>query len=304
MAHPYLGKRKRDDRQGARSKKNKIVKQQHYSSSGSEGSPSPNTVDEIALTISGVSSRSEPNADTLITSNPSSDLRKYRDRIVHADRSSTTSSNSNSDSDPDTHNHLRSGTNNTKISKRNDPSAFANSISAILSSRLTSTKRADPVLARSTIAAQANSEIAAARLEAQAKGKLREGRIANLEKGRVKDVLLGSDALNDRCISNKHSMIDINMNEAVSNAGHTLQERQELEKRLRKTAQRGVVKLFNAVREAQLRAEEAGKERGGRSRKEIRAGQMSREGFLEMVGGRSDMTAGTAEIREKTIDEG
>lgn len=63
----------------------------------------------------------------------------------------------------------------------------------------------------------------------------------------------------------------------------------EEEKRLRKTAQRGVVKLFNAVRQAQVRAEEARKEskvvRGSRGRKEERMGEMSKKGFLEMVAG-------------------
>ncbi len=61
----------------------------------------------------------------------------------------------------------------------------------------------------------------------------------------------------------------------------------EEENRLRKTAQRGVVKLFNAVRQAQVRGEEARKEAksGSRGRKEERVGEMSKKGFLEMVAG-------------------
>jgi len=61
----------------------------------------------------------------------------------------------------------------------------------------------------------------------------------------------------------------------------------EEEKMLRKVAQRGVVKLFNAVRQAQVRGEEAAKEAKGvgRGRKEDRVGEMSKKGFLEMVAG-------------------
>lgn len=62
----------------------------------------------------------------------------------------------------------------------------------------------------------------------------------------------------------------------------------EEEKRLRKTAQRGVVKLFNAVRQAQVRGEEARREAKGlvgRGRREEKVGEMSRKGFLELVAG-------------------
>ena len=60
----------------------------------------------------------------------------------------------------------------------------------------------------------------------------------------------------------------------------------EEEKRLRKTAQRGVVKLFNAVRQAQVRGEEAAKTaKGTRGRREEKIGEMSKKGFLELVAG-------------------
>lgn len=64
-------------------------------------------------------------------------------------------------------------------------------------------------------------------------------------------------------------------------------ELQEQEKGLRKTAQRGVVKLFNAVRQAQVRGEEAARSAkgGGRGRREEKVNEMSREGFLELVAG-------------------
>jgi len=87
-----------------------------------------------------------------------------------------------------------------------------------------------------------------------------------LEKGRVRDVLLGTGA-------------------AITGKGPGAGELQEQEKRLRKTAQRGVVKLFNAVRQAQVRGEEAARnaKTGGRGRKEEKVNEMSREGFLELV---------------------
>jgi hypothetical protein len=61
-----------------------------------------------------------------------------------------------------------------------------------------------------------------ARLEAKAKHKLREEKKADMDRGRVKDVLGGDDA--------------------------DIWTALEAEKKLRKTAQRGLVKLFNAVR--------------------------------------------------------
>ncbi|KAJ8111966.1 hypothetical protein OPT61_g5562 [Boeremia exigua] len=45
-----------------------------------------------------------------------------------------------------------------KVKKRNDPDAFATSISRILNTKLTSTKRSEPILARSKDAETANKE--------------------------------------------------------------------------------------------------------------------------------------------------
>ena len=59
----------------------------------------------------------------------------------------------------------------------------------------------------------------------------------------------------------------------------------EQEKKLRKTAQRGVVKLFNAVRAAQIKGEEAARQGGAAGRKKERVAEMSKEGFLELVAG-------------------
>jgi fusion and transport protein UGO1 len=61
----------------------------------------------------------------------------------------------------------------------------------------------------------------------------------------------------------------------------------EYERSLKKTAQRGVVKLFNAVRASQIKAEEALSQGKGISRteREEKVKEMSREGFLNLIKG-------------------
>ncbi|KAL6722191.1 pre-60S ribosomal particles component [Lecanora helva] len=176
-----------------------------------------------------------------------------------------------------------------KKSKRNDPSAFASSINAILSSKLSTSKRSDPVLARSTVAAEANASIANTKLETKARQKLREDKKAALEKGRVKDVLLGTDipGVGDG-------------GEEGGGVGGMLEE----EKRLKKVAQRGVVKLFNAVRQAQVKGEEAARGSKGatRARKEEKVGEMSKKGFLELVAG-GGKAGGAKRMEGKQIEE-
>jgi hypothetical protein len=151
-----------------------------------------------------------------------------------------------------------------KKRKRNDPNAFATSISKILSSKLTTSKRADPVLSRSKDASTASKELADSRLEARAKHKLRLERREALDRGRVKDVL------------------------GLQNEGVSTQDIMETERKLKKTAQRGVVKLFNAVREAQKRGEDAKREalkKGvvGMDKREEKVSEMSKKGFLELI---------------------
>ncbi|KAI9373768.1 Rrp15p-domain-containing protein [Aspergillus egyptiacus] len=151
------------------------------------------------------------------------------------------------------------------VPKRNDPSAFSTSISKILATKLPTSARADPVLSRSKIATQTTTQIAEEKLDNQARAKLRAEKKEELDRGRVRDV---------RGI-------------ATGQAGLVAEE----EKRLRKIAQRGVVKLFNAVRAAQVRGEEAAKEerkRGtvGMNEREKAVNQVSKQGFLELINGK------------------
>jgi hypothetical protein len=192
----------------------------------------------------------------------------------------TDASNSDSEDDENENPNL------IRKRKRNDPEAFATSISKILGSKLSTSKRSDPVLSRSVDALQASKEITDEALETKARQKLRAEKREALDKGRVKDVLGAStafDAANGR------------------GEGPTVQETMELEKRLRKTAQRGVVKLFNAVRAAQIKGEEAAKDarsKGlvGQGRREERVNEMSKKGFLELIaGGGGALKAGGVE---------
>ena len=151
------------------------------------------------------------------------------------------------------------------ISKRNDPSAFSTSISKILSTKLSSSARADPVLSRSKNAAQITSDFANEKLDKQARAKLRAERKEELDHGRVRDVMGIERGL----------------------AGTVAED----EKRLRKMAQRGVVKLFNAVRAAQVRGEQAMKEERqkgtvGMGEREKAANEVSKQGFLELINGK------------------
>jgi len=148
--------------------------------------------------------------------------------------------------------------------KRNDPTAFATSITKILDTKLTTTKRVDPVLSRSKSASEANKTLADNKLEARARAQIRAERKAALDRGRVKDVL----ALETEGVE----------------TGGVLEE----EKRLKKTAQRGVVKLFNAVRAAQVKGEQAmrdAKMEGvvGMERRDERVSEMSKQGFLDLI---------------------
>jgi fusion and transport protein UGO1 len=153
-----------------------------------------------------------------------------------------------------------------KVRKRNDPEAFATSISKILNAKLTTTKRSEPILSRSKDAQTANKEIADSKLTEKARRQVVVEKKAALEKGRVKDVL----GLNDLNISTEDT------------TAH--------EKTLRRTAQKGVIKLFNAVRAAQVKGELAEKEAKatnvvGLDKREDKVKEMSKQGFLDMITG-------------------
>ena len=158
-----------------------------------------------------------------------------------------------------------SGKKRRNVPKRNDPTAFSTSISKILSTKLPSSARADPVLSRSRIAHQTSSEAANEKLDKAARAKMRAEKKEELDRGRVRDVM----------------GIQRGVTGSVA----------EDEKRLRKMAQRGVVKLFNAVRAAQVRGEEAVKDERkkgtiGIGEREKAVNEVSKQGFLDLINGK------------------
>lgn len=153
-----------------------------------------------------------------------------------------------------------------KVRKRNDPEAFATSMSRILGSKLTSQKRSEPILSRSKTAQETNKSLADHKLTLKASRAITAEKKAAQEKGRVKDVLGLQKA-------------DVSTAEIVAE-----------EKRLQRTAQKGVIQLFNAVRAAQVKGEQAEKEARqtgvvGITKREEKVKEMSKQGFLDMIAG-------------------
>ncbi|GAO49106.1 Rrp15p-domain-containing protein [Saitoella complicata NRRL Y-17804] len=148
---------------------------------------------------------------------------------------------------------------NNKRKRADDPEAFATAMSKILGSHLKAHNRSAPILARNKTSA-ANLE--SAKLEAKARKALSLEKRALLDKNHVVDILPRDEA--------------------------SAREVLEYEKALRKVAQRGVVKLFNAVRLSQLKAEEA-RDEGMRSgivgvdKRTQKVAEMSKTSFLDLI---------------------
>ncbi|OHF01902.1 hypothetical protein CORC01_02780 [Colletotrichum orchidophilum] len=186
---------------------------------------------------------------------PAPEPKKSRDAPVGTD----------SDSDSEEDESDDGGNPNFIKSKRNDPSAFSTSMSKILSTKLSNAKRSDPVLARSAEAHQSAKAAVDQALESKARKQMRAQKKEAMEKGRVRNVLVAPET-------------------EETSTGEMI----ETERRLRKVAQRGVVKLFNAVRAAQVKAAEAEKKARkdgvvGVVRREEKINEMSKKGFLDLI---------------------
>ncbi|KAK0652352.1 hypothetical protein B0T16DRAFT_387631 [Cercophora newfieldiana] len=173
-----------------------------------------------------------------------------------------------------------SGARDTR-SKRNDPEAMQTAMLKILSSKTPASRRADPIVARSADAAKVAQQVVDAALETKARKRLREQKRLAKEKGRVRDVLVASTT---RTLNIATGEIEEKIDDDAETTGQIL----ATERRLRKVAQRGVVKLFNAVRAAQVKAVEAQrvvKKEGlvGVKRKEEKVTEMSKKGFLDLI---------------------
>lgn len=267
-----LPNKKRKAEHGVKRKVKKFKKQTDYDNqSSSESEPE---ADFQAVNLQD-SDEERADATNIIAEAATSDAEEEPAQDAAEEETDVTdasNSDSNSDSDDDTN----SNPNLIRKRKRNDPDAFATSMSKILSSKLSASKRSDPVLSRSANAIQANKEMMDLALEKKVKNKMRDEKKAALDKGRVKDVLGVSTAFDSA--------------NGRGEGAPSVQETMELEKRLRKTAQRGVVKLFNAVRAAQIKAEDAARDarnKGvvGQGRREEKINEMSKKGFLELIAG-------------------
>ncbi|KAL8743295.1 MAG: hypothetical protein Q9190_004337 [Brigantiaea leucoxantha] len=259
MASSTLQKRKRESNANTKlTKSRKIRKQTHYSSPSASASASASDSNSVTSDFPAIDLvQSDPDPDSELSSTGSQTPQK--EFIENLSDSTNASDSPHSDSNTSQPKQKR---------KRNDPTAFATSISSILNSKLSTAKRANPILSRSATAALANTELQNSILEAKARRKLRADKKALLEKGRAKDLLQGTGGDDEE-------------------GGMSVGQMMEEEKKLKKIAQRGVVKLFNAVREAQVRGEEALKKERivGTKRREERVGEMSKKGFLELVAG-------------------
>merc|ERR1712225_72761 len=290
--HNYNGRtnlKKRKVEEGMKGKvsrpKKKFKKQTDYDNQSSSEDEPTEARDFPAVNLQ---DSDEEGLDTtdLITAEESETELLDDEPIIADDEEEEVTDASNSDSESGSDDEENDNPNLIRKRKRNDPEAFATSMSKILGSKLSTSKRSDPVLSRSVDAIQASKEITDLALEKAARHKLRVEKREAMDKGRVKDVLGASTAFDAA-----NGVAD----------GPSVQETMELEKRLRKTAQRGVVKLFNAVRAAQVKGEEAARDartKGlvGHGRREEKVTEMSKKGFLDLIaGGGGGLKAGAIE---------
>ncbi|MCJ1321819.1 hypothetical protein MMC15_007164 [Xylographa vitiligo] len=288
MAPTFSKKRKLDDppRNRTSRPKKKFRKQTDYASSSS---PSADEFDPVDLADSEPEADQESGVDKP-TISPKKRESPTRTAPKAADDSSLPSHDSasnSSNSEPDNSGSDSESTHPTArpLPKRKDPSVFSTSLSTILSTKLPASTRSDPVLARSATAKEAAYALAEGKLETKARKALRDEKKNLSDKGRVRDVVLG-----DRATSLGAGVAGVDGQGDGEAGGPTAADILEQERRLRKTAQRGVVKLFNAVRAAQVKGEEARREAQkagvvGAKRKEERVGEMGRKAFLELVAG-------------------
>jgi hypothetical protein len=143
-----------------------------------------------------------------------------------------------------------------KVSKKEESEKFANAMNALLDTRLKAYDRKDPILARSK---RELKKFEDDKLEQKAKRLLLAEKKKKLTANRVKDLLPTDETI----------------------ARQVLQH----ERQLKKTAQRGVIKLFNAILMTQTSTEaEMSNESGlGQTKKKELVNELSKEKFLSLV---------------------
>lgn len=162
-----------------------------------------------------------------------------------------------------------------KKKKSKNAATFSTSMSKILGSHISNAKKSDPVLVRAKLPP---SESAANPESIKAKKILKEERRKEKERGRVKDVVGRRDA----------EVMEGEDSEDEEERGLRVKRALEKERMLKGVARSGVARLFNAVRAAQMKAEEAGREVRksgvvGMKQREEKVNEMSKQGFLELI---------------------
>ncbi|CUS21878.1 LAQU0S04e02872g1_1 [Lachancea quebecensis] len=152
-----------------------------------------------------------------------------------------------------------------KLSKHDDGSSgFSTAVNAILGSHLKAHDRKDPIMARKRGVVK---KLESDKLEQKAKRALLAEKKKLLNKTRKKDIIPTVSA--------------------ESESGVEIREILEKERRLRKIAQKGVVKLFNAILSTQVKTEKEGAEKLGevknRAEKKELLAELSKEKFLDLV---------------------
>ena len=163
--------------------------------------------------------------------------------------------------------------------KADNPSAFASSMAGILGYKLTRTQRANPILARSADAKEADEKLLDMKLEKKAKAEMKREKFNNGGTG-----LDPNNGLKESRGEGPGSLVGdvLGINDAME--GQEIFVNQQHEKELKKMAQKGVVKMFNTFTSVREKAVEAQRSAGSRAKKEEKATQMTKEGWLEYVG--------------------
>lgn len=135
--------------------------------------------------------------------------------------------------------------------------SFANAFNAIVGSRLKAYNRKDPILAKNKTTLK---KLESDKLEAKAKRLIMSEKKQVHDKHRVKNLLPSA--------SEPEKVRTIIQNE----------------RQLKKVAQKGVVRLFNAVLSTQIKTnQELGQEKVGQTKKEELMNEISKEKFLDLV---------------------
>lgn len=134
--------------------------------------------------------------------------------------------------------------------------AFTKAFDSIMGSKLKAYKRKAPIMARNKLV---QKQLDSDKLELKAKRELLSEKKRLQDKHRVKNLLPTAE--------------DSNVRELIEN-----------EKKLKKIAQKGVVRLFNAVLSTQVRStQDISKEKVGQVKKQELFNEMSKEKFLDLV---------------------